>query len=303
MSYFDNMRSCIQNLIDIDTFLINEANYLINEIETHQRTLGMIKICGVTLGTLGTAASIVGICLLLDTGRLSSIFVASGALLTAGSAGSQMITDFKDYDQSKNFLEIIKKLQEEHDAVATKLQNMIKDVQDIVQILKQEHSLDENIPITNILAHVINGTGQVTVIVKAETIPNIAMTGDVLESTNNVFIRNTDADTSTSFNLGKPLTEMSKSEMNGIMQIIKTSKAAAKVILSIEKNSIPIADAVVGIAITLWDVYTLVNEWNKDHPIIENITNLRDNLTIEKESLERLLKLENDMNESFCYHL
>jgi hypothetical protein len=303
MSYFDNMRSCTQNLIDIDTFLINEANYLINEIETHQRTLRMIKIYDVTLGTLGTAASIAGICLLPDTGRSSSILVASGALLTAGSAGSQMITDFKDYDQSKNFLEIIKKLLEEHDAVATKFQNMIKDVQDIVQILKQQHNLDENIPITNILAHVINGAGQVTVIVKAETIPNIAMTRDVLESTNNVLIRNTDADTSMSFNLGKPLTEMSKSEMNGIMQIIKTSKAAAKVILSIGKNSIPISDAVVGIAITLWDVYTLVNEWNKDHPIIENITNLRDNLTIEKESLERLLKPENDMIESFCYHL
>jgi len=65
--------------------------------------------------------------------------------------------------------------------------------------------------------------------------------------------------TSISFTFGKPLAEMTTIKINGIMQIIKTSGAVAKASGSIGKNFLQVGGAVFGVAVTLWDVYTLVN--------------------------------------------
>lgn len=278
----------MNDLIEIDKVIINDLNNLVEEVNKVHEDVLISKTAGVVAGAVGTVAGIFGVVLAPVTAGLSFGLTVAGAALVGSGAVINIGAIIGDTIRSNGFLERIQGITKQHDEQAQKFSKITEDIRDIVRILQNDHGIDENSAIwATLRTEVLKTDGKINNMFAARKAVKIANAVKALKSTGSVI--NVGSAGQISLTIGKPLADMTKTEMTGIMQIIKTPSTVAKAGPSVGKTIFKAVTSVASVALTIWEINNLVNEWNAENPTIEIISGLIENLKSEQKSLELLL--------------
>lgn len=278
----------MKDLIEIDKVIVNDLNSLVKEVNKVHQDVLISKTAGVVAGTVGTVAGIAGILLAPVTAGFSFGLTVAGATLVGSGAVINIGAIIGDTLRSKGFLEKIQSLTKQHDEQSRKFSSITEDIRYIVRILQDNHDMDENSAIWATLGtKVSKANGEIKDLFDARKAIKIANAVKALKSTGSVI--NVGAAGQFSFTIGKPLAAMTKTEMTGIIQIIKTPSSVAKASASVGKTVFKAVTSAATVVLTIWEIKDLVNEWNAENPTIEIISSLIENLKSEQKSLELLL--------------
>ena len=294
MSCEDNLRQCAQDIIQIDKEIIGVLNELLKKAKKVRKDVLISKTAGVTTGALGTITSVFGVLLVPVTAGLSLGLTIAGVVLTGSGAVINIGASIGEIVRSKEFCKKLRTLTEQHDKLADNLKGKVEDIRESVRILMQDHALDETSAIWATLRVVVLGGGGIAS--KAKTVfttrsaLQIANAAQAVSSTGSTLTRTLGGNSSIAFTLGKSMTDMTKTEMNGIIQVIKTPSSVAKASSCAPKNMLTVAVPLVSIVFTLLEVKGLVDDWYKKDPTIEAISNMIGSLGKEQEALKLWLK-------------
>jgi len=293
-TYSNELQDHIKTLHEIDESIILDLERLVRDVNEVHKTVMMTKTAGVATGAVGTVMGLAGLVLAPFTAGLSYGLTVAGGILAGTGATINIGAIIGDALESRGFFDKIHRLTEKHDEESNKFSNVVEEIRDIVRILETDHHMDTNTAILATLGiDIAKAGGKIKAGFDARNAVKIANAVAALKSTESVLAIPRFPD-GLFLTIGKPMAKLRPNELTGIMQIIKTPATVAKASNNVGKTIFKAFSSAFGVALTLYDIHSLVQEWKTENPTIEIISTLIENLKSEKAALKSLLK-------SFCY--
>jgi hypothetical protein len=221
------------------------------------------------------------------------LLLTAGALsTTAVGAGVNLTTNIIDRKETKEYIETIKYKVDGLQRSYKELEAALAEVQKTIEWIKKTYGLNEN-EAFHLFNKVIKLDDQVTAVsvLMGKGVAAFKAARDLSQITNTVKSVGTITKTATggmSYAITKPLSQLTEAEL----QAIRSYAPIAKGTVSVGGKLLQGTFIVVSAGIVVWDIVSLVKDWNSTHPAVEAIDAVFDKLNI----------LEKDMKRVGVYH-
>ena len=268
--------------IELIDDVLDVFHELREEMVSYEKKKNVAKTVGTSVGAVGAITGLAGIGLAAFTGGVSLLLTAGSIAGTLGGAGVNLVTDIVDHIESKDFFERIDRQLNRYNRQLEKLTKMWKEVEKLVNELVKQHDIDANTAMYVLLN--LKST-------LAKTAKNItaATNGAMLLQAAHVI------------NTLKSVGTIIKTPTGGMQFILKTTELTAKQIKSMSKivgsEAVRLAPsigksllqgglAIFTVAISVWEITTLIGDWKGNHPTIQAVDKVTRELRKKKQSLE-----------------
>ena len=218
-----------------------------------------------------------------------------GALgTTAAGAGVNLTTDVIDRKETKEYIKTITSKVSGLQRRFNELEAEMKEVQKTIERIMEKYGLDEN-EAFHLFKKVIKLDDQVTAVsvLMGKGVAAFKAARDLSQITNAVKSVGTITKTATggvSYAITKPLSQLTEAELQAIRSYAPIAKGAVSVTGKVIQGTFIVISA----GVVVWDIVSLVKDWNSTHPAAQAIVDVFDKLNLlERNIREKLSIMEN----------
>lgn len=256
------MEASLQKFVSVNEDLMKELRRKRDEVENHQKACLVAKTVGTSTNTVGTTLAVIGVLGAPFTGGASLAFTVGGLAATGVGVTTNVVTEAVDCNRTGKFTkqieaiikvrdEVLRELADHLEAIAKKVENGV------------EAGLDRDMSLRMAFVSAWNGTSRLSKPLVAGRAVDVGI-----------------------IHIVPKVVHVLKPGMAhiGLRPSVTLLGLTGRVIGAAAKGF-----AVVGVAVQVWEIQNLVEQWQTNHPTVEAIDGIMQQVTEETNSCKELL--------------